>query len=202
MSTSVFSKTANLDLLALQSVAASAVALGSAVDVSGKMGGLVYIRFGRRSATAAGAGVNIRIEASSKAANDNSWFPIAIFTTAFAACEAEAVSGTVNAGTKVITVASTTNLAAGDVIFLDNGTIANSEWGRIKSISANVSVTIEDDLVNAQTGATLYDAAEIYSPIEIPEGTIRLRAVADGSLFTQAFAIEVKYSTIDNTTTT
>lgn len=192
------SQTGAKNLLALQSVAASSVALGTAVDVSAKIGGLVYARFGRRSATAAGAGVNIRLEASFAAANDNTWFPFAIFTTGFAACEAEAVSGTVNAGTNVVTVASTTNLAAADVIFIDNGTIANSEWGRVKSISANVSVTIEDNLVNAQTGATLYDTAEIYPPVEIPGGAVRIRAVADGSLFTQAFAIDVRYTTIDN----
>lgn len=191
-----FSKT-YATLLALQSVAASSVVISSAVDVSTKMGGAIYARFGRRSATAAGAGVNIRLEASFASSGDNSWFPFAVFTTAFAAVEAEAVSGTVNAGTNVITVASTTNLTAADVIFIDNGTIANSEWGRIKSISANTSVTIEDNLVNAQTGATMYDGAEIYAPVAIPAGVARIRAVADGASFTQAFAIEIRYTTID-----
>lgn len=190
-----FSKSTG-SLLSLQSVAASSVAVSSAVDVSTALGGLVYVRFGRRSATAAGAGANIRIECSKSSSGDNSWFPIAVFTTAFAACEAEAVSGTVNSGTAVITVASTTNLTAGDLIFIDNGTIGNSEWGRIKSIVANTSVTIEDNLVNAQTGATLYDSAEIYAPIMIPEGAIRIRAVDDGSLYTQAHAIEVTYTLI------
>lgn len=180
----------------LASTAASSVAISSALDVSTAMGGLVYPRFGRRSATAAGAGVNIRLEASHATSGDNSWYPFAQYVTAFAACEGEAVSGTVSAGTNVITVASTTNLTVGDLIFIDNGTIANSEWGRIKSIVANTSVTIEDNLVNAQTGATIYDAAEIYTPAEIPAGAVRIRAVADGSLFTQAFAFEARYSLI------
>ena len=193
-----FSKTASAgSLIALQSCAASSVVVGSAVDVSTKLGGLVYVRFGRRSATAAGAGANIRLEASNAASGDNTWYPFATFTTAFAAAEAEAVSGTVAAGATVITVASTTNLTAGDLIFIDNGTIANSEWARIKSISANVSVTVEDALVNAATGCTLYDSAEIYAPVAIPEGAIRIRAVDDGSLFTQAHAIQVVYTTID-----
>lgn len=191
-----FSKT-NGTLFTLASTAASTVAISSALDVSTKMGGLVYARFGRRSATAAGAGVNIRLEASMASSGDNSWFPFAVFTTAFAACEAEAVSGTVGSGTNVITVAATTNLAAGDLIFIDNGTIGNSEWGRIKSIVAATSVTIEDNLVNAQTGATLYDTAEIYAPVSIPEGAYRIRAVVDGSLFTQAFACEIRYTTTD-----
>lgn len=185
-------------LLAIQSVAASSVATSSVADVSTALGGLINVRFGRRSASSATAGVNIRLESSSKTSGDNSWFPFAIFTTNYAACESEAVSGTVNSGTKVITVASTTNLTAGDIIYIDNGTIANSEWGRIKSISGNVSVTIEDNLVNAQTGATIYDSAEIYSPVAIPEGAVRVRVVADGSGYTQAFAIEATLITIDS----
>ena len=192
-----FSKTNNQTLFTLASTAASTVAISSAISTTTLLGGLIYCRFGRRAATAAGAGVNIRLEASSASSGDNTWFPFAIFTTAFAACEAEAVSGTVNSGTNVITVASTTNLTAGDIIFIDNSTIGNSEWGRIKSIVSNTSVTIEDNLVNAQTGSTMYDSAEIYPPVAIPDGVCRIRCVVDGSSFTQAFAFEAKYSTID-----
>lgn len=192
-----YTKTVQTALLALQSVSASSVVVGSAFDFSGKMGGIIQVRFGRRSATAAGASANIRLESSSAASGNNTWFPFAIFSTNFAACEAEAVSGTVNAGTNVITVASTTNLTAGDLIFIDNSTIANSEWGRVKSIVTNTSITIEDNLVNAQTGSTLYDSAEIYAPISVPEGAIRIRAVADGASFTQAWAVEVNLITID-----
>jgi hypothetical protein len=191
-----FSKTLGT-LYALASTAASSVSLGTPLDVSTKMGGLVYVRFGRRSATAAGAGCNIRLEASHSASADNSWYPFAVFTTAFAACEAEAVTGTVAAGATAITCASTTNLAAGDIIFIDNGTIGNSEWARIKSIVTNTSVTVEDALVNAATGCTLTDSAEIYAPVAIPEGASRIRCVVDASLFTQACAVEARYSTID-----
>ncbi|CAB4146900.1 hypothetical protein UFOVP505_3 [uncultured Caudovirales phage] len=184
-------------LYALASTAASSVSLGTPLDVSTKMGGLVYVRFGRRSATAAGAGCNIRLEASHSSSADNSWYPFAIFTTAFAAAEAEAVSGTVAAGATAITVAATANLTQGDIIFIDNGTIGNSEWGRIKSISLNTSVTVEDALVNAATGCTLYDSAEIYAPVAIPEGASRIRCVVDASAFTQACAVEARYTTVD-----
>lgn len=185
-------KTQNQTLLQLQSVAASTVVVGSAVDVSTIWAATVFARFGRRSATAAGAGANIRIEASPYASGNGFWSPLAILTTNFAACEAEAVSGTVNSNTNVITVASTTNLAAGDLIFIDNGTMSNSEWGRVKSVVSNTSVTIEDNLLNAQTGATLYDSAEIYTPMNFDLSDIgQIRVVDDGSLFTQAHAIQV-----------
>jgi len=193
-----FSKTVQTALLAIQSVAASSVAISSAFDMSTKLGGIISVRFGRRAVTAAGAGANIRIEASSATSGDNTWYPLATFTSAFAVCEGEALTGTVAAGQKVLTLSSTTNLTAGDVIFIDNGTIANSEWGRIKSIVASTSVTLEDDLVNAQTSSTIYDLAEIYSPVSIPEAAMRIRVVADGSLFTQAFSVNATLMTIDS----
>jgi len=193
-----FTKTGAQALLALQMVDVSVdpVVVGSAVDVSNFLGGMIAVRFGRLAAAAAGAGVNIRLEASPNSSG-GLWVPFATFTTAFAACEAEAVSGTVSSGTKVITVASTTNLAAGDIVFIANGTLGNSEWGRVKSIVAATSITIEENLVNAQTGSTIYDAAEIFPPVAIPEGALRVRAVADGASFTQDFAIEVILATID-----
>jgi len=194
----VYAKTNQGDLLALQSVAASTVVIGSAKDVSTALGGMCYARIGRRAATAAGAVSNLRLECSFATSGDNTWLPFAILSGDFAACEAEAVTGTVAAGATTITCASTTNLTAGDIIFIDNGTIGNSEWARIKSISANVSVTVEDALVNAATSCTMYDSATIFSPVAIPAGALRIRAVADGSLFTQAWAVQVKYSTIDS----
>jgi len=191
-------KTVGTSVISLQSVAASSVLISSAVSIASKLAATLFIHFGRRSATAAGAGVNIRIEGSSKSSGDGHWYPLAVLTTQFAACESEAVSGTVLSAQNVITVASTTNLSAGDIIYIDNGTIANSEWHRIKSIVTNTSVTVEDNLVNAQTGATVYDSAEMYA-IQLDLSALsRLRIVVDGSLFTQAFAIEADMITADS----
>ena len=192
-----FSKTQGTSVLSLQSVAANGVVISSAIDVSTKIAASIFIHFGRRAATASTAGARLRIEASSKSSADGHWYPLAMFETNFAAVEAEAVSGTVNAGTNIITVASTSNLAANDIIFIDNGTIANSEWGRIKSVVTNTSVTIEDNLVNAQTSATLYDGAEMYVANLRLESVGRIRVVVDGSSFTQAFAVEAHIITTD-----
>jgi hypothetical protein len=193
------SKTPATSLLSLQSVAASSVLLSSAVSVATKYAISVFCHFGRRSATAAGAGVNFRLEGSSKSSGDGHWYPIATYTTDFVAAEAEAVSGTEAAGSTVIEVASTTNLTAGDIIYFDNGTIANSEWARVKSVVAATSVTLEDAITNAQTGATLYDRAEIFGFINVPlDAVTRIRLVVDGASFTQAFAVESHYTTLDS----
>jgi hypothetical protein len=167
-------KTVGTSVISLQSVAASTVLVSSTVSTANKLAATFFVHFGRRSATAAGAGVNIRIEASSKSSGEGHWYPVVILTT---------------------------NLTAGDIIFIDNTTIGNSEWHRIKTISANTSVTLEDNLVNAQSSgaATIYDSAEIYPPITIDLTSIsRIRVVADGASFTQAFAIEVDMITGDS----
>jgi hypothetical protein len=156
------------------------------------------IHFGRRATSALTVPVNFRVEGSAKVSGDGHWFPLAIISSEIAAAESEAVSGTVNAGTNVITVASTTNLVVGDLIFVDNGTIANSEWGRIKAVSTNTSVTIEDNLLNAQTGATIYDQAQIIA-IQVDLSCIkRLRIVVDNSGSGQAVAAEVELITLDS----
>ena len=135
-------KTVQTALLAIQSNAASTVLISTPFALATHLSALVQLRFGRRSATSGTAACNIRVESSASASDAGPWFPIAIIATNFAACEAEAVTGTVALGQKVITCASTTNLSIGDLIFIDNGTIGNSEWARIKSIVANTSVTI------------------------------------------------------------
>ncbi len=191
-------KTQGTSLLSLQSLASNTVAISSAVDASTKLAATVFIHFGRRAATALTEGVEFRIEASAKSSGDGFWFPLASFKTAIAAAESEAVSGTVSSGTNVITVASTTNLVAGDAVFIDNGTIANSEWGRVKSIVASTSITIEDDLVNAQTGATIYDQAEFYLAQLDLTAVGRIRLVADGRNTGQAVAIEAHMVTGDS----
>lgn len=191
-------KTVGTSLLSLQSVASNTVVISSAQDVSTKLAATVFIHFGRRATTALTEGMEFRIEGSSKSSGDGHWYPLATFKTAIAAAESEAVSGTVSSGTNVITVASTTNLTVGDLIYIDNGTIGNSEWGRIKSVSTNTSVTIEDNLVNAQTGATIYDQAEFYVAQLDLTAVGRIRLVANGCNTGQAVAVEAHMVTGDS----
>jgi len=191
-------KTQGISLLPLQSLASNSVAISSAVDVSTKLAATIFIHFGRRTASALTEGVEFRIEASAKSSGDGFWWPVASFKTAIATAESEAVSGTVSSGTNVITVASTTNLVAGGLVYIDNGTIGNSEWGRVKSISLNTSITIEDNLLNAQTGATIYNQAEYYVAQLDLTAVGRIRIVADGRNSGQATAVEAFMVTGDS----
>lgn len=194
------SKTDGISLLSLQSVASNSVVIGSATDVSTKFAATIGIHIGRRATSALTNPMIIRIEGSTESSGDGYWFPLTSpLSSDTAACESEAVSGTVNSGTNVITVASTTNLTAGDLVYIDNGTIANSEWGRVKSIVSNTSITIEDNLRNAQTGSTIYDTANIFNAVQVDLTAVkRIRVVADGSGTGQAVAVEVRMVTGDS----
>ena len=171
----------------IENVSASTIWVSDAVDVSRIEEGILDILFGRTATTAAGAGV-IYIPQYSPDASGNNWRDLHPgLVTQFAACESEAVTGTVAAGATAITMSSTTNLTAGEWIYIKNGTLDNSEWRRIKSVSASVSVTVTDPIDNAQTSSTVYDLAENFTLWVNLRGIRRLRVVADGSSFTQAF---------------
>jgi len=178
-------------LIALQSIASNTVVISAVQDVSTKLAATVHIHFGRRVATALTAAMTFRVEGSSRTSGDGHWYTIFPIGTDIVAVEAEALTGTVAAGQNVLTLASTTNLTVGDLIYIDNPTIGNSEWGRIKAVSVNTSVTIEDNLLFAQTGSTIYDGAHIFPPIGLDLSAVRrLRLVCDGSNTGQAVAVE------------
>lgn len=179
------------ELLELQEVTSTPRVVIGEADVKKYMQAEVHIRFGRLTTSAFTAGVNFRIETSPEAAG-NLWNPVTEFTSQLGSSVAtEAVNGTCAAGQKVIPMASTTGFVAGDKIYTDNTTPANSEFGRVKTISGNTSITQEDNLVNAQTGSTVFDQAEIYAPVQVDvSAALRLRVVADGSGTGQNFATQ------------
>lgn len=192
------SKTIGTVLLATQVVPAGGVVIAELSVAS--MAEIMYaIHFGREVTTALTLPFNFRIEGAFVESGGGYWFPLVDMykgvatehASAVAAAESEAVAGAVAAGQNVITVASTTNLVVGDRIFIRNATVANSEWGKIKSLVVNTSVTIEDNLLRAQTGATLFDQAELFSGIVNVAPLGRIRVVADGAGAGQNTAVEV-----------
>jgi hypothetical protein len=68
----------------------------------------------------------------------------------------------------------------------------------VKAISTNTSITLEDNLANAQTGSTIYDSAE-YFVAQLDLSSIgRLRLVVDGRNTGQAVAVEAFMVTADS----
>ena len=78
-------------------------------------------------------------------------------------------------------------------MFIENTAFANSEFGRIKVVTTNTSVTLEDNLENVQTGATVRGQAEFKTPVIIDvSASKRIRVVVDGSGTTKNFAIDAQ----------
>lgn len=190
------------ELLELQEIASGGVVIGTAKGLMpGASAAEIRVRFGRRAAAALTASINFRIETSPDSSG-STWDTVRTLSTQPGDSVADQiVNGTVAAGATVITLADTTGFVIGDTIFIENTTPANSEWARIKAVSGGVSVTIEEGLAKAQTGSTVFDQAELYTPFAVNLKPLvkgnnpgsdfgRIRVVADGAGGGQAFACE------------
>lgn len=184
-------KVTETSLFAIASIAADSVTAGSEVDCSTWYAAQVRIRTGRGTSTAFTVGPKVRIEGTAKTSpTADDWTVLAEFQMQVgASIGSQAVSGTEAAGQTVITLAAGTNFAAGDYVFFHNGTIANSEWSRIVSVSG-ADITIAEGLVNAQTGATCRDQAEQYTALLDLTSIQKLRIVVDGAGSGQAVICE------------
>lgn len=199
-------KTQGTSILAVQSIASNAVLISSAQTVATQLAATIFIHFGRRSNTALTEAVQIRIEGSSKSSGDGHWYPLAVYLTQITAVTSQAVSGTCNAGQNVIAMAATAGMSSdyaatapvGSRVYIDNGTIANSEFHQVKTVTLNTSVTLEDNLVNAQTGATVFPSAEFFAAQLDLTAIGRLRVVVNANNTGQAVAVEVFMVTGDS----
>lgn len=199
------SKTQNTDLVAFAELSSTAVTVGTAVDVSTKAAAQVLVWFGRCAATALTQPFEWRIETAiaSSGSTPTVWVPFAVGGSNVAAAADEAVSGTCNSGQKVIAMASTTGFSttpqnAGQLIFIRNTTAANSEWARVNLLTSNTSVTVEENLVNAQTGSTVYGDAQFWSVYVPLDGVGRIRGVANNSASGQTVAFRMAMVTFDS----
>lgn len=198
MSSSI-TKTQGSSLLAVQSLASNATVISSVLSLTTQLAATIFIHFGRRSNTALTEGVQIRVEGSSKSSGDGHWYPLATFITQLAAVTSQAVNGTCNAAQAVVAMASTTGMSAdyaatsppGNRVYIDNGTIANSEFQVVKLVTANTSITLEDNLTNAQTGATVFPGAEVFVAQLDATAIGRVRVVIAANNTGQAVAVEV-----------
>lgn len=197
----IINKTDAQQVLDTQEIAGSSQVKAALPAVNTKLAALLQLWFGRCADASGVVGVTFRLEVSSEPSGDGFWSPVYRHVTDFVAADPEAVSGTAAAGQPTLNVASTTGFAVGQVVFIRNTTPANSEWGRIKSMVANTSITLEDNLLFAQTGSTIRNRAEIPNAIALDLTPIkRLRLVVDGSQFTQLFAVRARLVTGDSIT--
>ncbi len=191
-------KVARADLFALASTASASVTNGSAVDVSTYYGVDVRIRMGRGTGSAFTASPVFRLEGSAVNGTPNAdqWMVLAQFAPALgASIGSQATSGTINSGQATEALAAGTNFAAGDYVFQHNTTLANSEWSRVLSISGS-TLTLEENLVNAQTSSTVRNQAEQYHALVDCTSLYRLRVVVDNYGGAQAVIVHADFGAV------
>jgi hypothetical protein len=178
-------KTQGTSLLTLQTLASAAVVLGTAADVSTKLAATVFVHVGRTVATALTNGVKIRIEASSKGSLNGHWFSLAEFVTGVAASTTTATLTTgTTAGGIILPMTATAGIVIGDKVYIrEAGGETNSEFGRVKTVTANTSVTIEDGTLFNHTITTtlVWSQAEFFTAQLDLTGIGRIRIVADAA---------------------
>lgn len=176
------------------SIAQNAVREGATTDVSGDYDVILHIDVALTTGGTAHTGTKVDIQISSNTSGDEDWSTYRSFVSVTGTPNSEAVTGTEAIGATVIECASTVGLYDDDetrFIFFLNGTVADSELGYLVSHVANVSVTVQDGITNAQTSSTMYDIAQTYT-IQIPFSTNRVRVMYDNTFDSNGSTVHTK----------
>ena len=191
-------KTIQTELLAITAVAADAQQKSSELDLTNISTATILIDHGRTATTAfVVAGTEYAVQVSQKATGNDTWRTIASVVCDITAASEITAAGAEAAGQTVIETASTTGLAAGDIVFWVNTTLANSEWGKIVSLITNTSFTLLDGLTNAQAAAQkIYNKAQQFALSFNVTGFTRLRVVVNNANGTTNAAIKSRIACI------
>lgn len=187
-------KTTGVSILAWQQVANQASATGTITGLPTTSLGLgLTIHLARQSGSAFTAGwPNVRVEVSSKSSGDDAWAPVATYQPAAgAALVNTTLSSAVSASATTVPVASATNIAAGDILFLGDSSSSNWELDRVKSVSGTTITLEEACTYNHSSGAAVYDQSEIYCCTVDLLGFTRARVVVDNGNGGQTVAVRV-----------
>jgi hypothetical protein len=191
-------KVASASLLAITSITSNNLAFGSVIDVSTYYGVDVRIRMGRGTGSAFTTAPIFRLEGAYVNATPTAdqWVVLQQFAPALgASIGAQAASSGGSAGTNTITLAAGTNFAAGDYVFLHNGTLGSSEWARVFSVSS-ATLTFEENLGSTQTSSTVRNQAEQYHCVLDTTGLYRLRLVVDAHATGQAMVAQADFAAV------
>lgn len=155
-------KTLLTDLCSWATFNAATSTAQTEVDITSYLKIALFYRVGRRTGSAFTAGwPNLRVECN-PASSGGFWTPIDVYQPAIGASIANTtLNGSVSAGAATITVASGTNIAGGDLLYLSDTTASNFEIIRVASISGT-TVTPEEVVVNAHANSAIVtDQAEM-----------------------------------------
>ncbi len=128
---------------------------GSAQDVSTKLAATIFMYHALVEATANTNAGSFMVQTSAASSGDADWVTVAQFTANTGTADTEAMTATEPVGETVLAVASTTGFVAGDLLYVQNSTVGNSEWGLCQEIVSNTSINLVDGLTTQQTNTSV-----------------------------------------------
>lgn len=166
-----------------EEVGQNAVREGATIDVSSNYETVLHI-IAALSTETAHTGTKIEIQVSSNTSGDEDWSTLVSFLTDSGTANSETINDNpLTSGSTTIAVTSTTGFLADEVrfIFIEDGTVANSEIALLVSHVADTSITIQDPTTNEHANTVnMFNIVNTFN-IEIPSAVSRCRVIYDNT---------------------
>lgn len=170
--------TDNVSVVSAQVMARAATPVRGTIDLRSKIGARLFIRIGRGGTAAITNGVNVLVRPVVNNGGAGGTHPAASWSqiTGTTAANSTTVSSTSNSGQNVLTVASGTGFAAGQIICIQDsgGGVTRLEFARISKISGG-TITLDAPLNYTHTSAqadTVRNQADVFIAPFIEGGTL------------------------------
>ena len=159
------SKTADVAILAHQSVVHPNTVVGSAQDVSTHLAATILLFHASVEATANTNPGKFLVQVSGSASGNEDWITVYEFDATISTADTEAMTATEPVGEKALVVAATAGFVANDILYIqDTGTLANSEWARCREIVTNTTIDLVDGLTNEKDNAdVIWNDADLFT---------------------------------------
>jgi len=151
--------------LAHQAITHPATVVGSALDVSTKLGVTLILFHASVEAAANTNPGKFLVQVSGAASGTEDWATMYEFDATISTADTEATTATEPVGEKVLVVAATAGFVANDLLYIqDTSVVGDGEWGRCQEIVTNTSINLVDGLTNQKDSAdVIWNDADIFN---------------------------------------
>lgn len=157
-------KTQDIVVLSHQAVTHPATVVGSSQNVASKLSCTLVLYHAMVEAAANTNPGTFLVQVSPSASGTEDWATIDSYTTMATTPDTEAMTATEPIGETVMACASTTGFAVHDILYIqDTGTLADSEWARLKTFVTDTSISLVDGLTTQKDSSdVIWNDAQIF----------------------------------------
>lgn len=173
MATATPNKTDSVEVLAHQAATHPTTIVGTAIDCRTKRAAVLFLYHGYVEAAAdTNPGkflVQVRPDSGEGTVNEH-WITVGEYSAKGTTPDTEAMTATEPSGETTLAVASTTGFAVHDQLYIqDAGTLADSEWARLKTFVTNTNIQLIDGLTTGKDSSDVIwnDASKFIVPLDL-----------------------------------